>query len=208
MNSSEGNTMKHRNTRRKKILIKKIEETTSHQVTLSKRHTRLFKKASELCVLTRAEMAILVQSPGGHCYAFRHPSVDVVIDYYDNNGSTSVSSPKQPSVTELNLQYSELEKELEREKRKYEMIQQEKIGKSSSEFVPWVLQYIKGMEVDGLEQYLAALVELKRKVLVRTGDLANMENASMLSLVRVHTGITFQTHLTMLLSTCKFLEME
>ncbi|GJY70510.1 hypothetical protein Tco_0474213 [Tanacetum coccineum] len=30
------------------------------------------------------------------------------------------------------------------------------------------------------KQYLAALVELKRKGLVRAGDLANMENASML----------------------------
>ncbi|GKB97328.1 agamous-like MADS-box protein AGL62 [Tanacetum coccineum] len=38
------------------------------------------------------------------------------------------------------------------------------------------------MEVEELEQYLAALVELKRKVLMRVGDLANMENASMLSL--------------------------
>ncbi|GKB97327.1 agamous-like MADS-box protein AGL62, partial [Tanacetum coccineum] len=74
-----GSTMKHRNTVRKKI-----EETTSRQVTFSKRRTGLFKKASELCVLTGAEMSILVQSPGGHCYAFGHPSVDVVIDRYDN----------------------------------------------------------------------------------------------------------------------------
>ncbi|GKA41669.1 agamous-like MADS-box protein AGL62 [Tanacetum coccineum] len=95
--------MKHRNTGRKKIPIKKIRL----QVTFSKRRTGLFKKASELCVLTGAEMAILVQSPGGHCYAFGHPCV---IDRYDNNGST--------------------------EKRTYEVIQQEKIGKSSSsEFV-------------------------------------------------------------------------
>ncbi|GKG52639.1 agamous-like MADS-box protein AGL62 [Tanacetum coccineum] len=68
--------MKHRNTGRKKIPIKKIEETIRLQV---------FKKAGELCGLTGAEMAILVQSPGGHCYAFGHPCV---IDRYDNNGST------------------------------------------------------------------------------------------------------------------------
>ncbi|GJW01572.1 agamous-like MADS-box protein AGL62 [Tanacetum coccineum] len=116
-------------------------------------------------------MAIIVQSPGGHCYAFGHPSVDVVIDRYENNGSTLVS-PKHPSVTELNMQYAELEKELEREKRKYEMIQQEKKGKSSSsEFVPWYEQDIEWMEVEELEQYVAALVELKRKVFVRAGDL-------------------------------------
>nr|GEV95430.1 agamous-like MADS-box protein AGL62 [Tanacetum cinerariifolium] len=37
---------------------------TSRQVTFSKRRKGLFKKASELCVLTGAKMAILVQSPG------------------------------------------------------------------------------------------------------------------------------------------------
>nr|GFB37883.1 agamous-like MADS-box protein AGL61 [Tanacetum cinerariifolium] len=80
--------------------------------------TGLFKKASELCVLTGAEMAIIVQSPGGHCYAFRNPSVDAVIDRYDNKGSTSVSvSQEQQYVTELNMQYAKLEKELEREKK-------------------------------------------------------------------------------------------
>nr|GEU43505.1 agamous-like MADS-box protein AGL62 [Tanacetum cinerariifolium] len=178
--------MKHRNTGRKKIPIKKIEETPSRQVTFSKRRTRLFKKASELCVLTGAEMAILVQSPGGHCYGFGHPSghpsVDAVIDRYVNNGSTLVS-PKQPSVTELNMQCAELEKELEREKRKYEMIQQDKIGKSSSsEFVPWYEQDVEAMEVEELEQYLAASVELKRKDLVHASDLADMENTSMLPL--------------------------
>ncbi|GJW01570.1 agamous-like MADS-box protein AGL62 [Tanacetum coccineum] len=177
MNLSESSMMKHRNTGRKKI-----EETASRQVTFSKRRTGLFKKASELCVFTGAEMAIIVQSPGGHCYAFGHPSVDAVIDRYENNGSTLVS-PKHPSVTELNMQYAELEKELEREKRKYEMIQQEKKGKSSSsEFVPWYEQDIEWMEVEELEQYVAALVELKRKVFVRAGDLAHMESAYMLSL--------------------------
>nr|GEV05922.1 hypothetical protein [Tanacetum cinerariifolium] len=99
-------------------------------------------------------MAIIVQSPGGHGYAFGHPSVDVVIDRYDNKGSTYVSvSQKQQS--------------------------QDKIGKSSSsEFVPWYEQDVGGMEVEELEQYLAAL----RKALVRAGDLADIENASMLPL--------------------------
>nr|GEV95428.1 agamous-like MADS-box protein AGL62 [Tanacetum cinerariifolium] len=63
------------------------------------------------------------------------------------------------------------------------MIQQDKIGRSSSsEFVPWYEQDVRGMEVEEIEQYLAALVELKRKALVRARDLANMKNASMLPL--------------------------
>ncbi|GKB18090.1 hypothetical protein Tco_0852013 [Tanacetum coccineum] len=129
--------------------------------------TRLFKAIDSLIPLDE------------HLDTFR---VDVVIDRYDNTRSTSLSSPNQPSVIGQNLKYSELKKELEREKRKYEMIQQEKIGKSSYEFVLWFEQDIEGIKVEELEQYIAALVELKRKALVRAGDLANMENASMLSL--------------------------
>nr|GEZ22866.1 agamous-like MADS-box protein AGL62 [Tanacetum cinerariifolium] len=183
MNSSEGTTMKHRNIGRQKIPIKKIEKMTNRQVTFSKRRKGLFKKASELCVLTGAKMAILVQSPGERCYAFGHPSVDAVIHCNDNKGSTSVWSPNQPSVIKLNMQYAEVEKELEREKMKYKMIQQDKIGRSSSsEFVPWYEQDVGGMEVEEIEQYLAALVELKRKALVRARDLTNMKNASMLPL--------------------------
>nr|GEW91860.1 hypothetical protein [Tanacetum cinerariifolium] len=66
------------------------------------------------------------------------------------------------NVRVLNVHYAKLEKELEREKSKYEMIRQDKI--------------------EELEQYLVALVELKRKALVRAGDLADMKNASMLPL--------------------------
>nr|GEU85049.1 transcription factor, MADS-box [Tanacetum cinerariifolium] len=136
MISSEGTTIKHQNKGRQKIPIKKIEKTTSRQVTFSKRHTGLFKKASELCVLTGAKMAIL---------------------------------------------YAEVEKELEREKRKYKMIQQDKIGKfSSSEFVPWYEQDVKRMEVEELKQYLTALVELKRKALV-FGDGAKFKSNTMIS---------------------------
>ncbi|KAK9058579.1 hypothetical protein SSX86_023421 [Deinandra increscens subsp. villosa] len=67
---------------RKKIEIKKIEETNSRQVTFSKRRTGLFKKASELCVLTGAHVAILVNSPGGRVFAFGHPNVDLLVDRY------------------------------------------------------------------------------------------------------------------------------
>ena len=185
MNTMKKNTLKGR----KKIPIKKIEETTSRQVTFSKRRTGLFKKASELCVLTGAEMAVLVQSPGGHCYAFGHPSVDAVIDRYmkyntnDDTASKSndaLMSPKQPSLIEANQHYADLSKELEMEKRKHELIQQEKIGKSSE--LPWYMQDTEGMEVEAHEQFLAALVELRRKVIVRANDLANARITSALSL--------------------------
>ncbi|KAL8094531.1 hypothetical protein AgCh_036167 [Apium graveolens] len=67
---------------RKKIEIKRIENTANRLVAFSKRRPRLFNKASELCVLTGAEMAILVQSEGGRVFALGHPTVDSVIHTY------------------------------------------------------------------------------------------------------------------------------
>ncbi|GKG11762.1 agamous-like MADS-box protein AGL62 [Tanacetum coccineum] len=64
---------------RKKIEIKKIEENNNRQVTFSKRRNGLFKKAAELCVLTGAKIAIIVNSPGGRVFAFGHPNVDALI---------------------------------------------------------------------------------------------------------------------------------
>ncbi|PWA95527.1 Transcription factor, MADS-box [Artemisia annua] len=174
---------------RRKIPIEKIEETSSRQVTFSKRRNGLFKKASELCILTGAQMAILVQSPGGRCYAFGHPSPDAVIDLYMNNNNTdddnensinASTSQKQPPLTELNHHYNEVSKELEMEKKRNELIQQEKRGNSSE--LPWYMQDTEGMEVEEHEQFLAALMELKRKVLVCANDLANARITTALSL--------------------------
>ncbi|KAI5318801.1 hypothetical protein L3X38_038509 [Prunus dulcis] len=64
---------------RKKIDIKKIQKTSSLQVTFSKRRTGLFRKASQLGALCGAEVAILVFSPHGRPFVFGHPSVDSVI---------------------------------------------------------------------------------------------------------------------------------
>ncbi|GKA76250.1 agamous-like MADS-box protein AGL62 [Tanacetum coccineum] len=70
---------------RKKIEIKKTEEKNNRQVTFSKRRNGLFKKAAELCVLTGAKIAFIVNSPGGRVFAFGHPNVDALINTYIAN---------------------------------------------------------------------------------------------------------------------------
>ena len=49
---------------RQKVPIVKMETMSHLQVTFSKRRNGLFKKASELCTLTEAEIALVVFSPG------------------------------------------------------------------------------------------------------------------------------------------------
>lgn len=55
---------------RKKVVLKRIEENSSRQVTFSKRRNGLIKKARELSVLSDAEVALLVFSSRGKLYEF------------------------------------------------------------------------------------------------------------------------------------------
>ncbi|KAI3826509.1 hypothetical protein L1987_00557 [Smallanthus sonchifolius] len=184
-------SMKKKTTKgRKKIEIKKIEETNSRQVTFSKRRTGLFKKASELCVLTGAQVAILVSSPGGRVFSFGHPNVDALVDRYlkshnNNQDPTTVTgssaagaaaaanhySPPPPPLLlplptkEFNKHYVEVSRELEVEKKRREMIP------ASSRGRPWFDEPTDGLPVEELEQYLWSLGELKKKVLTRADEL-------------------------------------
>ncbi|VAH01048.1 unnamed protein product [Triticum turgidum subsp. durum] len=55
---------------RGKTVIEKIENTTSRQVTFSKRKSGLFKKARELGVLCDAQVAVLLFSNTGRLYDY------------------------------------------------------------------------------------------------------------------------------------------
>ncbi|KAJ3672436.1 hypothetical protein LUZ60_007157 [Juncus effusus] len=62
---------------RGKIEIKKIENTTSRQVTYSKRRSGILKKANELTVLCDAQISIIMFSNTNKHYEFCSPSTDI-----------------------------------------------------------------------------------------------------------------------------------
>jgi MADS-box transcription factor, plant len=55
---------------RGKTVIQRIENSTSRQVTFSKRRSGLFKKANELAILCEAEVGLVVFSSTGRLYEF------------------------------------------------------------------------------------------------------------------------------------------
>ncbi|CAF2121976.1 BnaA03g12980D [Brassica napus] len=67
---------------RGKIQIKKIENTTSRQVTFSKRRSGLFKKAHELSVLCDAQVAAIIFSQKGRLYDFASSDIQKTIKRY------------------------------------------------------------------------------------------------------------------------------
>ncbi|KAM3198781.1 hypothetical protein P3L10_034480 [Capsicum annuum] len=74
--------MTRRSKGRQRIDIAKMQNESKLQVTFSKRRAGLFKKASELCNLCGAEIAIVVFYPGRKAYSFGHPSVELLVDRF------------------------------------------------------------------------------------------------------------------------------
>jgi hypothetical protein len=80
--------------RPQKVEMKKISKESNLRVSFSRRRSGLFKKASELCTLSGAEVALVVFSPSEKVFSFGHPNVDTIIDRYlsqvphQNNGIT------------------------------------------------------------------------------------------------------------------------
>jgi len=69
-NQSMSSVSPERKMGRGKIEIKRIENTTSRQVTFCKRRNGLLKKAYELSVLCDAEVALIVFSNRGRLYEY------------------------------------------------------------------------------------------------------------------------------------------
>ncbi|XP_028777729.1 MADS-box transcription factor 23-like isoform X3 [Neltuma alba] len=67
---------------RGKIVIRRIDNSTSRQVTFSKRRNGLLKKAKELAILCDAEVGVMIFSSTGRLYDFASTSMKSVIERY------------------------------------------------------------------------------------------------------------------------------
>lgn len=65
--------------------MKRIENTSSRQVTFSKRRSGLLKKAFELSVLCDAEVGLIIFSTSGKLYEFSSSSISNMIERYERN---------------------------------------------------------------------------------------------------------------------------
>ncbi|KAK4438078.1 MADS-box transcription factor 27 [Sesamum alatum] len=68
---------------RGKIVIRRIDNSTSRQVTFSKRRNGLLKKAKELSILCDAEVGLIIFSSTGKLYDFASTSMKSVIERYN-----------------------------------------------------------------------------------------------------------------------------
>ncbi|KAH6767041.1 tRNA synthetase class II K and family protein [Perilla frutescens var. hirtella] len=206
-------TVKKTTQGRKKIEIKKIENLSNRQVTFSKRRVGLFKKAAELCILSGAEIAIIVHSLGKRIFAFGHRDTESVVDRFLSGGEERDEgvAAALPNTVDYNRHYSEVCKELDVEKKRKEVIEEAKrvegYGGGAAD-VFWWNQEVEGMEVEELEQFAMALEELMKNVDLRANDLMishslppvvgaaslNMQNPNMVAALDDTTPFGNQNH--------------
>ncbi|KAI3906929.1 hypothetical protein MKW92_032725 [Papaver armeniacum] len=70
---------------RGKIVIRRIDNSTSRQVTFSKRRNGLLKKAKELSILCEAEVGLTIFSSTGKLYEFSSPNMKSIIERYNKS---------------------------------------------------------------------------------------------------------------------------
>ena len=182
---------------RQKIEITKISKKNHLQVTFSKRRSGLFKKASELCTLCGANVAIIVFSPAGKVFSFGHRDVESIIDHFftcnplpEPNGLHSIEAHMNESVRELNLQLTQVLNQLEAEKKRGEILSQ---MRRASQNQCWWEAPINELSLPELEQLKVSMEELK-KVVVRQGDKLLMEAANPSPFYMINGSSTMVDH--------------
>ncbi|XWS67525.1 hypothetical protein CRYUN_Cryun04dG0013900 [Craigia yunnanensis] len=160
--------MERKSLGRQKVEMVKMKVDSNLQVTFSKRRSGLFKKASELCTLCGAEIAIVVFSPGKKVFSFGHPELGNVIDRYlgrnppETSGTLQlIEAHRNANVRELNMQLTEVVSQLEAEKMRGEELNQ---MRKASQNQYWWEAPIDELSLPQLQQLKSALEEMKKNV--------------------------------------------
>ncbi|KAG0448834.1 hypothetical protein HPP92_015891 [Vanilla planifolia] len=164
---------------RQKIAMKRIENEEARQVCFSKRRAGLFKKATELSILCRAEIGIVVFSPAGKPFSFGHPSLDYIIRRFaaGSNASCPTTLTNHGLLREgidghrlqrLNEEHAALCERLEEARKRRAMLEEE-VGAAGGALSFDVKVHDLGLEE--LERAQCSLEGLKRSVAARREEM-------------------------------------
>nr|QDF63368.1 SOC1 [Zoysia japonica] len=158
--------------RRGRREMRRIEDTTSRQVTFSKRRSGLLKKAFELSVLCDAEVGLIVFSPRGRLYQFASAiELQKTIDRYLNHTkgtNVNLKVDDLPGIERWKWEATTLEKKIDEVEAHKRKLLGEGLGSCS-------IQELQELEVQ-LEKSLSSIREKKQKKLMdRISELREEE---------------------------------
>ncbi|PHU10380.1 hypothetical protein BC332_22240 [Capsicum chinense] len=176
--------MTRRSKGRQRIDIAKMQNESKLQVTFSKRRAGLFKKASELCTLCGAEIAIVIFSPGRKVYSFGHPSVELLVDRFlgtnlpppNNAGHYNhlLVNHRNAGLRELNKKVMDMEEIFRMEKARGESILDIRRANGG-----WWEAPINALNLSQLQQLMEAMKFLKQDVEKEAQQLQMVTNVGL-----------------------------
>ncbi|EMS50619.1 Agamous-like MADS-box protein AGL62 [Triticum urartu] len=184
---------------RKKTVVRRIEQEDARHVSYAKRRAGLFNKASELAVLTRAQVAALAFSPGGKAFTFGHPSVDSVVERFlageglgacpraqgaandrflaaegaGAGAGAGEGAADEDNVKRLAQQLAEMRAELTEVKKQKKRIDKAmaKERAAGDQIAAWVDPKVRDMGDDDMAAFFATLLKVKTDVSHRANQV-------------------------------------
>nr|QKI87758.1 MADS23 [Ipomoea batatas] len=170
---------------RGKIAIRRIDNTTSRQVTFSKRRNGLLKKAKELAILCDAEVGLVIFSSTGKLYEFASTSMKAIMEGY--NKTKEQSQQLQDSASELKFWQREatnLRKELHTLQQNHRQLMGEELyGLSVKDLQN--LENKLDMSLKGIRTKKEQILINEIEELTRKGSIMHQENLELYKKVKL-----------------------
>ncbi|KAF1861693.1 hypothetical protein Lal_00026111 [Lupinus albus] len=167
---------------RGKIVIRRIDNSTSRQVTFSKRRKGLFKKAKELAILCDAEVGLVIFSNTGKLYEYANTSMKSVVERYN--------TCKEEHQQLINPE-SEVKREVEILRQQLQILQENHRQLMGEQLYGLSVRNLQDLE-NQLEMSLQGVRMKKEQVLTeeiqelnRKGNLIHQENVELYKKVNI-----------------------
>ncbi|CAI0405348.1 unnamed protein product [Linum tenue] len=148
---------------RGKIVIRRIDDTTSRQVTFSKRRKGLMKKAKELAILCDAEVGLVIFSSTAKLYDFASTSLKSVIERYNK-----AKEEQQHQLSNLTSQFQFWQKEVE--------ILRQQLYTLQENHRKFMGQHLSGLSFKDLQSLEKQLETSLRGIRTKKGNLIHQDN--------------------------------
>ncbi|KAL2904375.1 Agamous-like MADS-box protein AGL61 [Bienertia sinuspersici] len=180
---------------KRKIEKKRIANKTSRQVAFSKRKGGVFKKASKLCSLCGAQVAVIAFSGAGKPFSFGHPSAEDIVyryinflDYQNPKIENCGDGNSNSNAIRISSQYKEVLSSIDLDKKRTNEVGSSLSNGSSPQFW-WDVPIDDSMGLNELEQLKVALERLRVEVTSRIDEINN-NNRSLTSVFPNDFGST------------------
>nr|AAQ72499.1 MADS-box protein 14 [Petunia x hybrida] len=160
---------------RGKIVIQRIDNTTSRQVTFSKRRSGLLKKAKELSILCDAQVGLIIFSSTGKLYEFASNSMRSVIErYYKMKEEHHLMSPMS-EVKYWQREVASLRQQLHYLQENHRQLLGEKLSGLGIKDLTHLENKLE-MSLKGVRKQKEQILTDEIKEITRKGNLIHQEN--------------------------------